>query len=322
MLQKKKEHPQVKNNLHTRNKHRGRYDFAELIRSCSELAQFVRLNKYQDESIDFSNAEAVIMLNKALLKQYYEIDYWQIPQGYLCPPIPGRADYIHYIADLLGSCNNGEIPIGNYITCLDIGVGANCIYPIIGNKEYKWFFVGSDVDSIAIQSATEIVEKNICLNGNVELRLQPNVNDIFRGFIHANEYVDITICNPPFHASLEEAQLVNLRKLSNLSKKRITKQSLNFGGTSNELWCEGGEETFVQNMIFQSKQIATSCMWFTTLISKQSNLKSVYRALQQVNVVEFKTIPMSQGNKISRIVVWTFLNKAQQDTWIAEKWKK
>jgi 23S rRNA (adenine1618-N6)-methyltransferase len=320
MRQKKREHPAEKISLHPRNKHRGRYDFKELCSTCPELAPFVLLNNYNDESIDFSNAEAVMMLNKALLKHYYGIDYWTIPAGYLCPPIPGRADYIHYVADLLGSCNNGIIPTGKKIKCLDIGVGANCIYPIIGNKEYGWSFVGSDVEPIAIKSATEIIEKNAHLKGNVELRLQPNSKNIFSGILHTNERFDLTICNPPFHASFEEAQAGTLRKLSNLNHKRITKPTLNFGGKNNELWCEGGEEKFVQTMITQSKQISASCFWFSTLVSKASNLNSVYMALQNVYALEIKTIAMHQGNKTSRLVVWTYLNKEQQKKWIDTHW--
>jgi 23S rRNA (adenine1618-N6)-methyltransferase len=46
------------------------------------------------------------------------------------PPIPGRADYIHYIADLLATTNSG-IPKETEYKDWDIGVGANCIYPII-----------------------------------------------------------------------------------------------------------------------------------------------------------------------------------------------
>ena len=176
MVPKKKEHHLKKIGLHPRNKHQGRYDFKELISSCPELAPFVRLNNYNDESIDFSNAKAVMMLNKALLKHFYKIDYWNIPEGYLCPPIPGRADYIHHIADLLASSNNGKIPTGSQIKCLDIGVGANCIYPIIGNKEYGWSFVGSDIDPVSIQSANEIIENNASLKGNVTLRLQLNLS--------------------------------------------------------------------------------------------------------------------------------------------------
>jgi len=182
-VQKKKEHPKEKPGLHPRNRHRSRYDFDELISAFPALAPFVRLNEYQDQSIDFSNPAAVIMLNRALLKRYYDIDSWDLPPGYLCPPVPGRADYMHHIADLLGSCNGRRIPTGARIRCLDIGVGANCIYPIIGNKEYGWSFVGSDIEPAAIRSSERIVHDNPHLNGKVELRLQRHTNDIFRGII-------------------------------------------------------------------------------------------------------------------------------------------
>lgn len=320
MLHKKKEHPKEKTSLHTRNKHRGRYDFKLLTASCPELAKFVRLNDYDDESIDFFNPEAVKMLNKALLKHYYGIAYWDIPPHYLCPPIPGRADYIHHIADLLAGCNNGNIPKGNKIKCLDIGVGANCIYPIIGNKEYGWSFIGSDIDEVSIDSANKIIELNLFLKGEIELRLQTECKDIFKGIIQKDEYIDLTVCNPPFHASLADAQSGTLRKLSNLNHKKIIKPTLNFGGKNNELWCEGGEEEFVRRMIIQSKQFAANCFWFSSLISKESDLKTTYDALRKSEAVDVKTIPMGQGNKISRIVAWTFLKPEQQRNWVA-KWR-
>jgi 23S rRNA (adenine1618-N6)-methyltransferase len=312
----KLEHPKVKTQLHPRNKHRERYDFKQLIASCPELAPFVSLNKFDDESIDFFNPEAVKMLNKALLKHYYNISFWDIPQNYLCPPIPGRADYIHNIADLLGDKNNGEIPAGETIRCLDIGVGANCVYPIIGTHEYGWLFTGTDIDTVAVESANRIVELNPRLKRKIELRLQDNPKNIFRGIIKKDELFDITICNPPFHASSADAKSVSIRKLTNLTKKHIAKPILNFGGQNNELWCVGGEERFVRDMIIQSKQFATSCFLFSTLISKESNLKSVYETLRKVEVTEMKTILMSQGNKTSRIVAWTFLGREQQEKWI------
>lgn len=319
-IQKKREHPKLKPGLHPLNRHRERYDFKRLIGSCPELAQFVKVNLYNDESIDFFDPEAVMMLNKALLKHYYDIGYWTIPPGYLCPPIPGRADYIHHIAELLGSCNRGKIPGGNLIKCLDIGVGANCVYPVIGNKEYGWSFIGADIDPVSIESAIKIVELNPTLTGKIEIRMQNNPNDIFSGIIRKDELIDLTICNPPFHASLAAAQSGSIRKLNNLNSKRVIKPVLNFGGQNNELWCEGGEEQFVNNMIHQSRQFATVCFWFSTLISKASNLINVYDVLHKSGAVEVKTIPMGQGNKISRVVAWTFLKPEQQKEWIKARW--
>ena len=322
MLPEKREHPKVKTQLHPRNKHRERYYFKLLIASSPELSAFVSLNAYGDESIDFFNPEAVKMLNKALLKHYYSINNWEIPPNYLCPPIPGRADYIHYVADLLGSKNNGRIPTGENIKCLDIGTGANCVYPLIGSAEYGWSFVGTDVDPVAIESANKIVESNPSLKGKIELRLQTESKDIFRGILNKDEFFDITVCNPPFHASLADARSGTIRKLTNLTKKNIGKPILNFGGQSKELWCEGGEEKFAGTMIRQSKQFSDSCFWFSTLISKESNLKSVYEALRRVEALEVKTIPMGQGNKTGRIVTWTFLRSEQQSAWVRTRWEK
>ncbi len=310
----------VKSILHTRNKHRNRYDFKKLIVSCPSLSDYVLINKYGNESIDFFNPKAVNLLNKALLKHFYGIINWDIPKNYLTPPIPGRADYIHYIADLLSESNFGKIPKGDKIKCLDIGAGANCIYPIIGNSEYGWSFIGSEIDETSIKTANNIIESNTTLKGNVDLRLQINRNDIFNGIIDKDEFVDVTICNPPFHGSADEAKRGAARKISNLKKKAISNPVLNFGGQSNELWSKGGEKHFVKEMIMQSKRISSSCLWFTTLISKESTLKNVYKLLQKVDVVDVKTIPMNQGNKSSRIVAWTYFGKKEQNKWAKERW--
>jgi len=315
-----REHPKIKSGLHPRNKHRERYDFKQLIVSCPQLANFVHKNIYGDESIDFFNPSAVKMLNKALLKHFYNITNWIIPDGYLCPPIPGRAEYIHQVADILGNSNNRKIPLGLKIKCLDIGVGANCIYPLIGCSEYGWSFIGADIDPVAIESANKIIESNPFLRGKIGLRLQINYKDIFRGIIQNDEHFDLTVCNPPFHASKAQAQSSTLRKLKNLNDKNIKQPILNFGGQNNELCCDGGEEEFVCNMIRQSKQFSTNCFWFSTLISKDSNLKRVNEALKKAEAAEVKTIPMIFGNKTSRIVVWTFLNLTQQKEWIDKWW--
>ena len=67
------------------------------------------------------------------------------------------------------------------------------------------------------------------------------------------------------------------------------------------------EEAFVIAMIKESKQFATQCQWFTTLVSKAATLPSIYRALQKVGAQQVKTIDMQQGQKQSRIVAWTFV---------------
>lgn len=313
---KKSSKEKTKAKLHPRNKHQGRYNLTELSATSPSLAKFVKTNPYGDESIDFANPEAVKELNKALLLHLYNIKNWDIPANYLCPAIPGRADYIHNIADLLAESNSGVIPTGKKIKCLDIGIGANCVYPIIGSQEYGWSFIGADIDELALKSASAIINLNPNLTSKVKLRAQPNPKNIFPGVLEKTERIHVSICNPPFYASYSEAQAASLKKLNNLNKdEKVTEVVNNFGGQSKELWCQGGEGRFLKDMIFQSQGFANSCLWFTTLVSNQAHLQPAYNYLKQVEAVNVKTLAMGQGNKVSRLLAWTFQTPERHKIW-------
>lgn len=304
-----------KKTLHERNFHNDRYDFKALIQSEPSLNEFVKPNKYGDLSIDFANPQAVIALNKALLSFFYGVKNWSIPSDYLCPPIPGRSDYIHHIADLLAASNGGKIPKGSYIKGLDVGIGANCIYPIVGVSVYGWSFTGSDIDEVALKSAQNIINSNESLKENIIVKLQTNSKNIFKNIISKEDKFDFTLCNPPFHKSQKDAIAGNKRKVQNLTKQVVSKAALNFGGKHNELWCEGGEVAFIKKMIKESKEFSKNCLWFTTLVSRKENLDFIYDALEDIDVLEYKTINMAHGQKISRVIAWTFLTQDEQKAW-------
>ena len=316
-----KKNQQKKSRLHYRNKNREQYDLSALKTSSPELKNYIIPNKFGVKSVDFSSPLAVKILNKAILNHYYGIKNWEFPDENLCPPIPGRADYIHHIADLLGENNFGKIPIGNKITCLDVGLGASCIYPIIGVIEYDWKFIGSDIDPKSIASAQHIINSNSAIKDKIECRLQKNSKNVFHGIINKEDKIELIICNPPFHASIEDAQKGTRRKIKNLSGKKVKTPELNFSGISNELICEGGEYQFIQNMIRESKKFSKNCYWFSTLVSKQSNLKGIYKLRENIEANQIKRITMGTGNKSSRIVAWTFLSIEEQKEWIETRWK-
>jgi 23S rRNA (adenine1618-N6)-methyltransferase len=304
-----------KNNLHPRNLHRFGYDFDELVDNFSDLKPFVFTNEFETKTIDFSNSLAVKALNKALLVTNYNILNWDIPTDYLCPPIPGRVDYIHYLADLLADSNNGIVPNGENVQGLDIGIGANCIYPILGNQLYGWSFVGTDIFEEAIENCEKIIQNNPQLIDFISLQLQGDGRFIFKNIILPEDKFAFTICNPPFHSSQEEATKSNIRKINALENTKNKKPILNFGGQNAELWCEGGELAFITQMVFESAKYPLQVFWFTTLVSKKENLTSLYKTLNKVSAVEVKTIDMAQGQKTSRFLAWTFLSEKQQKSW-------
>ncbi|MCK5779916.1 MAG: 23S rRNA (adenine(1618)-N(6))-methyltransferase RlmF [Psychrilyobacter sp.] len=287
-----------KKGFHKNNKHIGRYNLKKLIASTPELGEYIVKNPRGEDTIDFGNTKAVLVLNKALLKFHYNIIEWDIPTGFLAPPIPGRADYIHYIADLF--------PKKKHIKALDIGTGANCIYPLIGTKVYKWNFIASDIDPISVENAKKIVQNNN-LEGKINIKLQEDKNSFFKGIID-DEYVDFTMCNPPFHSSIEEALGANKKKRESLNKTRTSKleEKLNFGGQKAELWCKGGEILFLKKMIKESILFADRVGYFTSLISKSENIKPLKKLINKLGATEVRVIDMYQGNKISRILIWKF----------------
>ena len=287
--------------FHPRNRHTGQYDFERLYAAYPALQRYTRLNPAGHYTIDFANPTAVKLLNAAILKTDYGVNFWDIPPNYLCPPIPGRADYIHVVADLLAELNGGQLPTGPTIRVLDIGVGANAIYPLLGHAEYQWSFVGTDIDKQSLKAAQQIIDKNQ-LNHAITLRHQPQTGQLFTTVLQPNEPFAITMCNPPFFNSASQAQQQNQRKWKNLGKNN---QARNFGGQSNELWCEGGEVAFICRMIEQSRH-ASQVACFTTLVSREASLRAIYAELKRLGAKQVRTIDMAQGQKKSRCVSWQF----------------
>lgn len=283
--------------MHERNRFRNGYDFERLMNSSAALAPFVKPNGHGQVSIDFADPQAVKALNQSLLKDAYGLEHWDLPPGYLCPPIPGRCDYLHHLADLI------ERRQGPQVRVLDVGTGANCIYPLIGACEFGWSFVGAELDEEAFLWARKLAKSDARLAGFIELRRQSHASRCFHGMIGKAERYDLTMCNPPFHTSLKEAAAGTERKLRNLGVK---KAGQNFGGTAGELCCEGGELGFIQRMILESVSYADQVGWFTTLVSKSEHLPALQKALRRVQATEVRIIDMAQGQKRSRLLAWRF----------------
>ncbi len=308
--------------LHPRNRHQGRYDFGLLTAACPELSGFLITTPAGDRSVDFGNPQAVRALNRALLKAQYGVAHWDIPEGYLCPPIPGRADYLHGLADLLAESNGGHVPRGPAVRVLDIGVGANCIYPLLAHADYGWRSVGTEVDAAAMRAAGEIVQANAGLDQAIELRLQPGRGEVFTGVVRPNDLFDLTLCNPPFHASEKDAARGSRRKWQQLGKPVGGRDgpTLNFGGQATELWCTGGEASFIRRMVRESAVIAQQVLWFSTLVAKSEHLPDVLRQLKKADAQDVREVAMAQGSKHSRFAAWTFHDDARRKAWAAEHW--
>jgi len=279
--------------LHSKNKFNKGYDFEKLILDNPILKDFVFKNSYENLSIDFSNPIAVKELNKGLLFSFDKISIWDFPDENLCPPIPGRLDYIHHLVDLLSS----EEPI----KILDIGTGATCIYPLLGVASFDWKFVATDIDLDSLDTAQDIIDDNN-LDASIKLRQQFDENNILKGILEEDDSFSAVMCNPPFYKSAEEARGANRRKTRNLGNNSVR----NFAGNNNELWYVGGEKAFLHNYLYESSLFKDKSSWFTSLVSKKENVESLEKSSKKLGATTFKVIPMHQGNKVTRIVCWKY----------------
>lgn len=294
--------------MHKKNKHTDDYDFNQLSLVHTDLESFIFTNANNKKTIDFANPKAVKALNTALLKSHYDVAFWDFPDHFLCPPIPGRVDYIHHVSDLLNRSKLTE-----NITVLDIGTGANCIYPLLGNAEYDWSFIGVDSNDDALKAAQNIIDKNN-LQDQIKLKKQNDNAHVLSGVLSETDKVTVTMCNPPFFKNEEDALKATTSKLKGLGKP--TDQMVrNFAGQAHELWYKGGEKAFLHNYLYESSLLKTQSYWYTSLVSNKDNVKTINQSLKKLGATAVLTIGMNIGNKKSRIVAWTFLDEQQKEDW-------
>lgn len=314
--------------LHPRNRHQGRYDLSALCASEPGLKEYL-VQTAHGLSVDFANPAAVFMLNRAILQADYGIQNWSVLPGQLCPAIPGRADYLHHLADLLSDSHGGRLPAASGIQALDIGTGSSLIYPLLGSADYGWQFVATDINPASLAHASVLLSQNPSHASRIALRQQPDQSAIFRNILQQGEWFDVTLCNPPFHRSPQEAAAGSERKWRQLGKasaapkKQATQSAvLNFGGKDAELWCPGGELAFILKMMDESALFPAHCYWYSSLVAKAEHLPALKARLKQLKVQDWREIAMGQGNKQSRLLAWTFLTPAQQSSWKKLRWNQ
>ncbi len=290
--------------MHTENPYQSDYDFERLASHNSELKTHIILNPSGIKTIDFGDSNTVYALNKALLLADFKLESYDLPKGYLIPPIPGRLDYLLYIQDILLKKIN--IQKSTEVRGLDIGCGANSIYCILGAQYFGWSMVGTESDSNSVKIAKSNIQSTSSLQSKVEIRHQENKSFLLRNCIKTNEQFDFTVCNPPFHKSEAEAIKGSLQKHHNLGNVSNTKTNLlNFQGQAHELWCNGGEALFIKRLVKESVLFKDQVKVFTSLVSKANNLPKIEKQLKKIKA-NYEIIPMSQGHKKSRFIMWWF----------------
>ncbi len=270
-----------------------RYDFERLSQHHDGLAKHLIKKSNEEWTIDFSNPTAVFALNQSILQVHFKISHWTLPAAKLCPPIPSRAQYIYHMAELL---TNDKAHI------MDIGCGANLIYPLLGTALYSWTFEGSDVSESSLAHAQELIDKNQ-LQDRIKLKHQKQPEHILQSVLDSEKYYDAIICNPPFYSNKMAAEQSNQQKNQQLFQEQKRR---NFGGVDHELCFPGGEFQFINNMLYESQSYGKQVGWFSSLVSQSSSLKNLLKLLKKYPIAEHRVLDLHLGNKKSRILAWKY----------------
>jgi 23S rRNA (adenine1618-N6)-methyltransferase len=283
--------------MHESNPFRNGYDFTILLEVEPGLQSYVYTTKYGSPSLLLKEPEAVLLFNKTLLAYQFRIDFFELPEGYLCPAVPGRLDYLLHVKELLD-----DKP---HIHLLDVGCGASGIYQLLAEKVLGWKSKGSDINPISTKYAQINLHKNglhsaICVH-------QQHSENYFSGIIQQQDYFDVTVCNPPFYEQKETSTRLAARKWKQLNiQPESNEQKTSFGGNDHELWVSKGQTEFIQAMIRESVGYKDQVGWFTCLVSKKSMLNEILPVLKKLTIAEYRVQEMEQGRKQSRFIAWRF----------------
>ncbi|KAI3891988.1 hypothetical protein MKW92_017528 [Papaver armeniacum] len=171
----KKRRREEKASIHPRNKYsENPPDFQQLASLYPSFQPFVFYSPRDGRPrIDWTDFDSTRELTRVLLFHDHGVHWW-IPDGQLCPTVPNRSNYIHWIEDLLSSEVIAKTNVSgddhNKVRGFDIGTGANCIYPLLGASLLGWSFVGSDVTDVALEWAEYNVKSNPHLSELIEIR--------------------------------------------------------------------------------------------------------------------------------------------------------
>jgi 23S rRNA A1618 N6-methylase RlmF len=100
--------------------------------------------------------EFTMALTRALLKTYLDLQLPYLETNHLCPPVPNRFFYLHWIhSELLP-----QLGPRNPLFGMDVGSGATAIYSLLAAKFFNCHMFTTEIDPAAASMALQNVQAN------------------------------------------------------------------------------------------------------------------------------------------------------------------
>ena len=301
--------------------------YPDFLKAWKHIQETQHQAKQKHHRAKFSSCitqEFSIALTRGLLHWYFDLTLQHIPEKHLCPPVPNRFFYVHWIQthllpllskesgrfdydsdDSEGDTNDGALALYPY--GLDIGVGANCIYPMLNAKFFRYNMVGTDIDNDALKVAQANVEANH-LQGKIKLfqvapsyaqqqaSSSPSAPESVGGPVsralqtwqssqrpeqREQQRLQFVMTNPPFYDPQEEQTV--------MTDARVGDGRARTAMTVSEGTYPGGEVGFVTDMIADSLRqrndvelngsLLSSPLWYSSMLGKKASLVKLQKLL-------------------------------------------
>ncbi len=275
-----------------------------------------------------------IQLTRALLQALFRLKLPYLDEAHLCPPVPNRFFYLHWIHTKL-------LPVswaaGNDITRsrgLDIGAGASCIYSMLAARFFRSTMITSEIDPKSVCLARANVQANHLSSmitilqvppsfSQQQLQQQTNIRSIggplqrsIEGWFHHRQEnsvpnngtstdltLDFVMTNPPFYdpSSME------------ISTARVGDGRARTNMTVSEGNYPGGEIGFVIEMIEDSLRMSSnqnSCSfhasWYSSMLGKKTSLVKLQKLLLHLlGPAHIETTEYGPGHYTRWFLAWS-----------------
>ncbi|KAI7869094.1 uncharacterized protein EV154DRAFT_432044 [Mucor mucedo] len=280
--------------MHPRSVFNKEPDFNRLAEKYESFEKFVKVGNNKRAYIDFKDPEA------------FDIDI-DFPLDSLCPAVPNRLNYILWLQDLI----DDTLTDAKDIIGIDIGVGASCIYPLLGcATDLNWRFLGTDIDLRSIDYAKENVKRNH-LEDRITIQHTADPSKIFLLEDTVPVYT-FSMCNPPFYSSQEELD-------EGLDNKELEPSAV-CNGSNGEMITEGGEYGFISRMIEESLILQKRVIWYTSMMGLKRTIRPLVRLLKESGISNYVVTNFTQGNTTRWAIAWSFYDNRPTHIKMLESW--
>jgi 23S rRNA A1618 N6-methylase RlmF len=287
-------------------------------------------------TLDWQDPAALLALTRVLLQHDFGLEF-SMPLNHLCPPVPQRLNYVHWIAELIGEPAQEHTPLTDGkrarkdVRGIDVSV---CTHLQTTRFTAKFLLTAKNLIDLCFflyclsfflfsGTGASCVFPLLCVGayGWNMLGTEVDVESVTSALENVarnrlDDKIEVRHVAEPtrmLQGVLRDGErfdflMCNPPFFSSLESTGLN-PSRSAAATSSELVCPGGEEAFVSQLVRESKALGCRTIrWCSTMLGRKSSLKTLLSLLHAKSVAALvvQQCEFQQGNQTRWGLAWTF----------------